>query len=151
MKYHDEEWEFPYMMTPLYLNFTPDLSSSWFELHLLNKEKILKLHLTNLIIKIAQYSDDKILDLLQDAGIIRNKLKVYSAVTNAQAFKNPRRIWKFHTFGLCKIHLLTTSQEEVPATSPISDAMVKKNADSNLWDLPLCMPSCKPQAWSMIM
>jgi DNA-3-methyladenine glycosylase I len=36
--------------------------------------------------KIAQYSDDKILDLLQDAGIIRNKLKVYSAVTNAQAF-----------------------------------------------------------------
>jgi 3-methyladenine DNA glycosylase Tag len=49
-----------------------------------------------LIIKIAQYSDDKILDLLQDAGIIRNKLKVYSAVTNAQAFKNTRRIWEFH-------------------------------------------------------
>jgi DNA-3-methyladenine glycosylase I len=36
--------------------------------------------------KIATYNDDKILDLLQDAGIIRNKLKVYSAVTNAQNF-----------------------------------------------------------------
>jgi DNA-3-methyladenine glycosylase I len=42
--------------------------------------------LTNLITKIATYNDDKILDLLQDAGIIRNKLKVYSAVTNAQNF-----------------------------------------------------------------
>jgi DNA-3-methyladenine glycosylase I len=62
----------------------------------ISKEKISKLLLITLIIKkIAQYSDDKILDLLQDAGIIRNKLKVYSAVTNAQAFIKSRRIWKF--------------------------------------------------------
>jgi DNA-3-methyladenine glycosylase I len=54
--------------------------------------------------KIAQYSDDKILDLLQDAGIIRNKLKVYSAVTNAQAFlKSKKNLEVFrNTFGLCK-------------------------------------------------
>jgi 3-methyladenine DNA glycosylase Tag len=59
--------------------------------------------------KIAQYSDDKILDLLQDAGIIRNKLKVYSAVTNAQATKS-RRIWSFrNTFEITPI--VTTSQE----------------------------------------
>jgi 3-methyladenine DNA glycosylase Tag len=43
--------------------------------------------------KIATYNDDKILDLLQDAGIIRNKLKVYSAVTNAKLYQNSRRIW----------------------------------------------------------
>ena len=36
--------------------------------------------------KIANYSEDKIQELLQDPGIIRNKLKVYSAVSNAMAF-----------------------------------------------------------------
>jgi DNA-3-methyladenine glycosylase I len=41
--------------------------------------------------KIAQYSDEKSLIYLQDAGIIRNKLKVYSAVTNAQAFLKSKK------------------------------------------------------------
>ena len=36
--------------------------------------------------KVARYDDEKIAELLQDAGIIRNKAKVRAAVTNAQAF-----------------------------------------------------------------
>lgn len=36
--------------------------------------------------KIALYSEEKILELLQNKGIIRNKLKIRSTVTNAQAF-----------------------------------------------------------------
>ena len=36
--------------------------------------------------KVAKYSEEKIQELLQDPGIIRNKLKVRSAVTNAQLF-----------------------------------------------------------------
>ena len=36
--------------------------------------------------KVARYDQAKIAELLSDAGIVRNKLKVNSAVTNAQAF-----------------------------------------------------------------
>src|SRR5687768_6593609 len=36
--------------------------------------------------KISRYDDGKIESLLQDAGIIRNKLKINAAVTNAKAF-----------------------------------------------------------------
>ena len=36
--------------------------------------------------KVAGYDDDRIAELLQNAGIIRNKAKVRAAVTNAQAF-----------------------------------------------------------------
>jgi DNA-3-methyladenine glycosylase I len=58
--------------------------------------------------KNAQYSDDKILDLLQDAGIIRNKLKVYSAVTNAQALKSKNlEVFKY-IWAFVNHHLKTT-------------------------------------------
>jgi DNA-3-methyladenine glycosylase I len=95
-----------HMMTLHYLNFTLETFQaglSW--ITILNKEKISKLLLITLIIKNAQYSD-KILDLLQDAGIIRNKLKVYSAVTNAQAFLKSKKnleVFAIH-LGFCKSH-----------------------------------------------
>ena len=34
--------------------------------------------------KIANYSDDKILELLQNAGIIRNRLKIHAVINNAK-------------------------------------------------------------------
>jgi DNA-3-methyladenine glycosylase I len=78
MKYHDEEWGVPaYDDTTLFrilLLETFQAGLSW--ITILNKEKISKLLLITLIIKNCTYYD-KILDLLQDAGIIRNKLKVY--------------------------------------------------------------------------
>src|ERR1700675_2166334 len=36
--------------------------------------------------KVARYGDRKLAALLQDAGIVRNRLKVHAAVTNAKAF-----------------------------------------------------------------
>jgi DNA-3-methyladenine glycosylase I len=81
--------------------------------------------------KIAQYNDDKILALLQDAGIIRNKLKVHSAVTNAQAFIKiqeefgsfSKYIWNF-TDGKPIINNPKTLKD-VPSTTPLSDAISK--------------------------
>lgn len=81
--------------------------------------------------KIARYDEKKIETLLQDAGIIRNKLKIKAAISNARAFLKvqkefssfDRYIWSF-TDGKTMVNHWRT-MEEVPATSRESDAMSK--------------------------
>jgi len=81
--------------------------------------------------KVARFSQDKIQSLLKDTGIIRNKLKVNSAVTNAQAFLKIQEefgsfdayAWRFVN-GRQNINQLT-SMEQIPATSKESDAFSK--------------------------
>lgn len=82
-------------------------------------------------VKIAQYDEKKIEALLQDAGIIRNKLKIKAAISNARAFLEvqeefssfDRFIWSF-TDGKSMVNHWRT-MDEVPATSRESDAMSK--------------------------
>ncbi len=81
--------------------------------------------------KIAQYDQKKIDTLLQDAGIIRNKLKINAAISNANAFLKvqeefgtfDRYIWSF-TNGKT-ITNQWKEMKDVPATSKESDAMSK--------------------------
>lgn len=81
--------------------------------------------------KVANYDEKKIASLLQDTGIIRNKLKVNAAVTNARCFVEVQEefgsfseyIWQF-VGGKPMINHWKT-QDEVPATTPESDAMSK--------------------------
>ncbi len=81
--------------------------------------------------KVAQYDEQKVAVLLQDPGIIRNRLKVNAAVTNARAFLSvqeefgsfDRYIWQF-VGGKPIINHWKTVQE-IPATSPESDALSK--------------------------
>ncbi len=87
--YHDEEWGKPVYNDAIFFEFlvleTFQAGLSW--ITILNKRENFRKAFNNFDYKkIANYNDDKILDLLQDSGIIRNKLKVYSAVTNAQNF-----------------------------------------------------------------
>ena len=76
--------------------------------------------------KIAQYSDAKIEELLNDPGLIRCRRKITAAVTNAQIYL---RICE--EFGGLKAYLDTFGKaEETPAgiirtTSPLSDAISK--------------------------
>ncbi|MEC5424596.1 DNA-3-methyladenine glycosylase I [Virgibacillus sp. C22-A2] len=80
---------------------------------------------------ISQYSDNKIESLLQNEGIIRNKLKVRSVVTNAQAFLKVQEefgsfdnyIWQF--VGGETIDNDWKSHDEVPATTKESEKMSK--------------------------
>ncbi|MFV8356830.1 DNA-3-methyladenine glycosylase I [Flavobacterium sp. XS1P32] len=133
-KYHDEEWGVPvYDDATLYeflLLETFQAGLSW--ITILNKRENFRVAFDQYDYKkIAQYTDEKILDLLQDTGIIRNKLKVYSAVTNAQAFIKiqeefgsfSKYIWKF-TDGK-PIQNNRQSLKEVPATTPLSDTISK--------------------------
>ncbi|WP_079909917.1 DNA-3-methyladenine glycosylase I [Paenibacillus sp. 32352] len=80
---------------------------------------------------VAQYDEAKMAELLSNEGIIRNRLKVQAAVTNAQAFLKVREqfgsfdayIWQF--VGGSPIRNQWSSLREVPASTPQSDAMSK--------------------------
>ena len=81
--------------------------------------------------KIARYDRRKIQSLMNDAGIIRNHLKIASAAQNAKAFLNVQSefgsfdayIWQFT--GGTPIVNAWHSAKQVPASTPESDAMSK--------------------------
>src|SRR5688572_24461947 len=81
--------------------------------------------------KVARFSKTKIERLLLNPGIIRNRLKVESAVTNARAFLDLQEelgsfdayIWEFVN-GKPKVNAWK-SMKEIPAKTPESDALSK--------------------------
>lgn len=81
--------------------------------------------------KIAKYDDKDVERLLQDEGIIRNKLKINSTILNAQVFLRIREefgsfsnyIWGF--VDNKPINNNVRSWKEVPATTEISDKISK--------------------------
>lgn len=81
--------------------------------------------------KMAAYSDKKIATLLQNPGIVRNRLKVASAVTNAQIFLKVQQefssfdqyLWQFVEGETIQNAWKTIA--EVPVTTAESDAMSK--------------------------
>lgn len=81
--------------------------------------------------KVARYDDKKIKELLNNPGIIRNRLKVSSAIKNANAFLEVRKefetfdkyIWQF--VGGSPMHNTWKSLKELPAKTSESDIMSK--------------------------
>ncbi|TYB70684.1 DNA-3-methyladenine glycosylase I [Bizionia saleffrena] len=81
--------------------------------------------------KIAEYNPQKIEALLENNGIVRNKLKVKATVTNAQAFMQVQKefgsfsdyIWGFVNNKPLKNTV--NNYKEAPANTPISDALSK--------------------------
>jgi DNA-3-methyladenine glycosylase I len=81
--------------------------------------------------KVARYTEHRIRRLLADATIIRNRLKIAAAVTNARAFLDVQKefgsfdayCWRF-VEGRPR-HNRWRSIREIPATSPESDAFSK--------------------------
>lgn len=77
--------------------------------------------------KVAAYNEAKIAELLQDAGIIRNRGKITAAVSNAAHFIEIQHefgsfdafVWKFVDFSPIINHFRTL--EEVPACTELSD------------------------------
>ena len=81
--------------------------------------------------KVARYTSKDVARLLKDAGIVRNRLKIESAIGNAQAYLAVQKefgsfdkyIWSF-VGGKPKQNRWKTSRQ-VPASTPESDAMSK--------------------------
>ena len=81
--------------------------------------------------KIALYSEEKVEALMQNAGIVRNRLKILATINNAQRFLEVQKefgtfsdyIWSF--VGGKPLVNSFKSIKEVPATTEISDALSK--------------------------
>ncbi len=90
VKYHDEEWGRPnfderYLYEMLILeSFQAGLS--W-ECVLNKRENFRKAYDNFDLEKVASYDDDKVTELLQNQGIIRNKLKIKASLSNTKIFK----------------------------------------------------------------
>jgi DNA-3-methyladenine glycosylase I len=81
--------------------------------------------------KIAHYSEEKVEELMQDAGIIRNLLKILATINNAQHFMEVQQ--EFGTFSKYIWNFVDGKPvinhpqilKDVPATSTISDRLAK--------------------------
>ena len=98
--YHDKEWAVPIYDDAILFEFlvleTFQAGLSWITI-LKKRENFRQAFNDFNYQKIATYKQDKINSLLQDTGIIRNKLKVNATVTNAQAFMKVQV--EFETFS----------------------------------------------------
>jgi DNA-3-methyladenine glycosylase I len=134
MKYHDDEWGVPVHDDLKHFEFLilegAQAGLSWATI-LKRREGYRKAFANFDPKKVARYDLDKIEALLQDSGIIRNKLKVHGAVNNAIQFLAVQKdfgsfdkyIWSFVNGEPIINHWKAMS--EVPATSKESDALSK--------------------------
>ena len=132
--YHDREWGVPLKDDASIFEFltleTFQAGLSW--ITVLRKRENFRKAFDNFDYqKIANYSEEKIEELMQDSGIIRNRLKILSAVSNSQAFMKVQQefnsfsnyIWSFVDGK--PVQNKRQSLAEVPATTAISDALSK--------------------------
>ena len=133
-KYHDEEWGVPVHDDKKLFEFIIldafQAGLSW--QIILNKRENFRNAFDNFNPEIiANYDQNKIDELIRDASIIRNKLKINSTVTNAQSFLKIQKefgtfdkyIWGF--VGGKTIVNSWKSMTDIPTSSPESDAMSK--------------------------
>lgn len=132
--YHDEEWGVPVKNDDTLFEFlileTFQAGLSW--ITILRKRENFRNAFDNFDYKrIAEYDEAKIASLMQDAGIVRNKLKVRAAVTNAQAFIRVQKefgsfsnyIWDFVDGKPIKNSV--KNYKDAPANTEISDTLSK--------------------------
>ena len=132
--YHDQEWGVPVYDDQTIFEFlileTFQAGLSW--ITILRKRENFREALDAFDYKkIAAYSDAKLEELLQNPGIIRNKLKVKATVSNAQAFIKiqeefgsfSKYIWSFVNHK--PVQNSVKNYKEAPATTAISDALSK--------------------------
>ena len=131
-QYHDEEWGVPLHDDTRLFKFLilegAQAGLSW-ETILKKREGYREAFDQFDTEKIAKYSDDKIESLLQNPNIIRNRLKVKSAVLNAQLFLEVQKeygsfdtyIWQFTGGKTIQNRFKKISQ--LPANTLESDAM----------------------------
>lgn len=133
-KYHDEEWGKPVYDDEILFEFLVlesfQAGLSWYTI--LKKRENFREAFDNFnYIKIENYSEEKVEELMNNAGIIRNRLKILATINNAQKFQEVQKefgsfskyIWKFVNGKPIINHPKTL--KDVPVTTHISDALAK--------------------------
>ena len=132
--YHDNEWGVPLHDEQQLFEFlileTFQAGLSWITV-LRKRENFRKAFDKFDYKKVALYDEEKIQELLLNAGIIRNKLKIKAAISNAKAFiKTQKEFGSFdkYIWGFVdgkSIQNNRKSISELPATTEISDKLSK--------------------------
>ncbi|NOT12255.1 MAG: DNA-3-methyladenine glycosylase I [Methylococcaceae bacterium] len=128
--YHDTEWGVPVHDERLLFEFLilegAQAGLSWSTI--LKKREGYRLAFDNFDVeKVARYNDKKIEELMANPEIIRNRLKINAAITNARAFINvqqsfgcfDRYIW--HFVDDSTIHNEWKNHAELPASTRLSE------------------------------
>lgn len=132
--YHDDEWGVPVRDDRVLFEFLilegAQAGLSWITI-LKRREGYRKAFANFDPIKVAQFDEAKIQELLQDKGIIRNKLKVRSAVKNARIFLDIQEelgsfsnyLWGF--VDNTPVKNMFQKMSDVPASTGLSDQISK--------------------------
>ncbi|MFW9773821.1 MAG: DNA-3-methyladenine glycosylase I [Candidatus Heimdallarchaeota archaeon] len=134
IEYHDKEWGVPQHNDNILFEFLilegMQAGLSWSTI--LKKRENFRNALDNFRYNmISKYNEDKIEELLQDKGIIRNRLKIQSIITNAKAFLRIQSefnsfnnyIWNFVNNN--PIHNAWKTSDELPSHTELSDKISK--------------------------
>lgn len=134
IRYHDKEWGVPVRGDKKLFEFLvlegAQAGLSW--ITVLRKRPAYRKAFDNFDFnKISRYREGKVRQLLNDPGIIRNELKIRSAIGNARAFIEVRRefgtfsnyIWNF--VGNTPIQNKWSNLKEIPARTDLSDGIAK--------------------------
>ncbi|NLM73986.1 MAG: DNA-3-methyladenine glycosylase I [Clostridiaceae bacterium] len=134
VKYHDEEWGVPVHDDRTHFEFlvleSAQAGLSWITI-LRRRENYRKAYDGFDVEKVAQYDENKINELMQDSGIIRNRRKIEASINNARQFIKIQKefgsfdnyIWSFVNNKPVINHWDDISQ--MPATSELSDRVSK--------------------------
>ncbi len=134
VKYHDEEWGVPVFDDKKQFEFlvleSAQAGLSWLTI-LKRRENYRKAYDNFDPVKVANYGDKKIKELLNNEGIIRNKLKIAASVNNAKLFLNLQD--EFGSFSDYLWGFVDNKQvvnkwkslSEVPANTNLSDTITK--------------------------
>lgn len=132
IRYHDEEWGVPVHDDRKHFEFLilegAQAGLSWATI-LKKREGYRKVFANFDPAKVAKFTEKKLEKILQDPGIVRNRLKVYAAVNNAKQFIKvqqefgsfDRYIWQF--VGGKPIVNKHKTLRDIKATTPESDAL----------------------------
>ncbi|MBK0381395.1 DNA-3-methyladenine glycosylase I [Pedobacter sp. SD-b] len=135
IKYHDEEWGKEVHDDQTFFEFlvleSAQAGLSWITI-LRKRENYKRLFADFDVEKVAAFKEEDIERILQDPGIIRNRLKVKSTVKNAKLFIDIQQeygsfdnyLYSFMPNGKRIINQIKNSKN-TPATTEISDAIVK--------------------------
>ncbi|AGA29869.1 DNA-3-methyladenine glycosylase I [Singulisphaera acidiphila] len=134
IRYHDEEWGVPVHDDRRWFEFLilegAQAGLSW-DTILKKRENYRAVFDDFDPALVACYEEKKIDALLADPGVIRNRLKIHSAIKNARAFLEVQQefasfdsfIWGF--VGGAPVTNTWRTRQEVPARSDVSDALSK--------------------------
>lgn len=131
--YHDTEWGVPIyddrLLFELLILEGAQAGLSW-DTVLAKRENYRKAFDNFDVRKVASYSQDKQSELLENPGIIRNRLKIASAIKNAQAFiAIQQEFGSFSTYlwGFVNEPIINSplSLADIPASSTVSDTLSK--------------------------